>query len=125
MAADSSATRVAIGLKFGGSDAFDYFRSSLLRFAAILAMAEATPGGAAPKAARVPWGACVPLPSGMRLHRRPRDNMPLLSMSDIHSVRFRHVYGYVGEIKFIKDEPEGEISFDSPALIAVVVKMWW
>ena len=66
----------------------------------------------------------MPLPSGMRLHRRPRGNMPLLSMGDVHSVRFRRVYGYVGEIKFIKDEPGDAISFDSPAFVAVIVQLW-
>ena len=61
----------------------------------------------------------------MRLRRRPRGNMPLLSMNDVRSVRLRPVYGYVGEIKFIDDEPGDLISFDSPALVAVVVKLWW
>ena len=51
--------------------------------------------------------------------------MPPLSMIDIQSVRFRLVYGYVGEIKFIEGEPEDEISFDPPAMIAIVVKLWW
>ena len=78
-----------IGLKFDGPDAFGYFRPSLLRFAAILAMDEATPGGSDAKASRVPWEACIPLPSGMLLRQRPRDNMPLLSMSDIRSARVR------------------------------------
>ena len=125
MPADKSATRVIPGLKFDGSDDFDYFRPASLRFASILAMGAATPGGASATAAMVPWDARIPLPPGVRMHRRPRDNMPLLSMSDIRSVRFRRVYGYIGAIKFINDEHQDEISFDSPAMIAIIVKLWW
>lgn len=35
--------RLVLGLKFDGSEAFDYFRPSLIRFAATLAMVEAAP----------------------------------------------------------------------------------
>lgn len=51
--------------------------------------------------------------------------MPPLFMGDIRSVRFRRVYGYVGEIKFTNDEPEDEISRDPPAMITIVVKPCW
>ena len=61
----------------------------------------------------------------MRLHRRPSDNMPLLSLGETHAARFRRVFGYVGEIKLIKDEPTDEIDFHSPALLTIITKVWW
>ena len=122
--AEDPAAHLVIGLKFDGSDAFDYYRPTLLKYASTIAMAEAAPGGAAALAPRVKWGSCIPLPHGMRLRRRPSEDMPLLSMGVIRSLRFRCIYGYVGEIKFIKDEPDGLISFESPALVAVIVKLW-
>ena len=48
--------RLVIGLKFDGSDAFDYFRPSLLRFAAALAAVEASPD-----ASDVKWESRAPI----------------------------------------------------------------
>ena len=119
-AREPNLTRLVLGLRFDGSGAFDYFRPSILRFAAALADVEDSPASSAVK-----WESCVPLPAGMRMHRRPSDNMPPLSMADKHTIRFRRVFGYVGEIKLIKDLPSGAIDFDSPAMLAIIAKVWW
>ena len=115
--------RLILSLKFDGSDAFDYFRPPLLRFATTLDSVEAASGQAA-RLANVVWETCVPLPAGMWMRRRPSDNMPLLPITDIHSVRFRRIFGYVGEIKLIRGEPGDEIDFDSPAMVIVVAEIW-
>ena len=112
--------RLVLGPRFDGSDAYDYFRPSLITFASALAVVEA-----APPTATVKWETCVPLPAGMWLHRRASDNMPLLSMADYHTARFRRVFGFVGEIKLIKDEPTDVIGFHSPAMLTLVTKIWW
>ena len=55
-AQDPNLTRLVIGRKFDGSDAFDYFRPSLLRFAAALAAVEASPD-----ASDVKWESRAPI----------------------------------------------------------------
>ena len=119
-APDPNLTRLVLGLKFDGSGAFDYFRPPLVRFAAALAAVEAPPSTSAAK-----WDSCAPLPAGIWLHRRPSGNMPLLPMSGAHSVRFRRICGFAGEIKFINDEPADVIGFQSPVMLTVITKVWW
>ena len=111
-----------LGPLYNGGDAFDFFRPSLLNLAATLSAAESAAGKtpASPK-----WEDALPLPTGMRLYRRLRDHMPLLSLGPTHALRFRRIYGFVGEIKYVKDEPSGVICFESPAMLAIIVRLWW
>ena len=57
------------------------------------------------------------------MHRRPSGNMPLLSMADHHTARFRRAFGYLGGTKLIKDEPADAIDFHPPALLAIITKV--
>lgn len=67
----------------------------------------------------------IPLPHGMSLSQAPLERGFLLNVSDSLSVRYRCVYGYIGEIKFSPDDDSRLMTPETPAFLQIVVKLWW
>lgn len=80
--------------------------------------AETTAGSAK----NAPLGLSIPLPSGMS-HARSNQQLPL-AVSDIQSLRFRRVYCYLGEIKFLPDKESTPISCETAAPVHSAAHRW-
>ena len=112
-------SRLELGFKADGTQAFDYYRPSLPEFAADMVKAEWRNG----QNAAVHWNVSIPLPSGMSI--RKAEKQALLALSDTHAIRFRRVYGYAGEIKCLQEKPGDAITCETPAVVQAVIKLWW
>ena len=67
----------------------------------------------------------IPLHRGMSPAQSPLERGFLLNVSDAIAVRYRRVYGYIGEIKFLPDGDNELITHETPALRHIVVYLWW
>ena len=52
-------------------------------------------------------------------------NHLLMDVAEIHALRFRRVYGYVEEIKYLQEADDIPITVETPSTIQAIVKMWW
>ena len=118
--AKASNQKPPLGWKEDGSQAYERYRPDFLEFAG-----DCVKAGCFLEQA-VPLEKTTPLPSGMKLSKA--GNQLLLSVTDIHALRFRRVYGFIGEIKYLQETDEQgvslPISMETPAMIQAVVKLW-
>ena len=91
MASKPSTGRLVLGFKADGAQSIDYYRPPVLDFAADIASGECVMCTKA-----FPYEVSIRIPSGMVI--RKAENQLLLAVGENLSMRFRRVYGYVGEI---------------------------
>ena len=109
------------GWKEDGSHAYEPYRPPVVEFASdcVRAGCMAEQG--------VPYEKSIPLPSGMKLSKAK--NQLLLAVTDINALRFRRVYGYIGEIKYLQEaDSNGDllpITVETPAMVQDVTKLRW
>ena len=64
----------------------------------------------------------VPIPDGMSL-TKAKDFL-IVAVGETHALRCRRVYGYVGEIAYLQEDPDIPATCKTPARIQAVIMLW-
>ena len=118
--AGKGGARLDLGFRANGTQAVARYRPTLLQFGADMIKAEClAQNGLKEK----PCGESIPIHSGWSLKRA--NGQMLLGVAETHALRFGRVFGFVGEIEYLQDDPDIPIAPKSPAMVQDVVKLWW
>lgn len=77
----------------------------------------------ADNATKASLGDFIPIPPGASLWK-DKDRL-VTAVSETPSIRFRRVYGYVGEITYLQEDKDIPITCKTPARIQAVIMLWW